>query len=81
MAIIPQLLLFILTTFLFWLTLDPKHWKYLNPTCGGKQQSPIDMKTSKVKTDTRLWKFDFSKLSTSKNVKFEITNNGHTGMY
>ncbi|VDI41512.1 Hypothetical predicted protein [Mytilus galloprovincialis] len=36
------------------------------------------MKTSKVKTDTRLWKFDFSKLSTSKNVKFEITNNGHT---
>ncbi|XP_076105791.1 carbonic anhydrase 1-like [Mytilus galloprovincialis] len=58
--------------------IHPKHWKYLNPTCGGKQQSPIDMKTSKVKTDTRLWKFDFSKLSTSKNVKFEITNNGHT---
>ncbi|CAC5405231.1 CA [Mytilus coruscus] len=56
----------------------PEHWKDLYPTCGGKQQSPIDIKTSKVKTDRKLGKFDFSKLSSAQNVKLEITNNGHT---
>ncbi|CAC5405232.1 CA [Mytilus coruscus] len=57
---------------------DPEHWKYLFPTCGGKQQSPIDIKTSKVKIDTTLEKFDFSKLSSAEDVKLEIQNNGHT---
>ncbi|VDI41513.1 carbonic anhydrase [Mytilus galloprovincialis] len=57
---------------------DPAHWKYLFSTCGGEQQSPIDIKTSKVKTDRRLGQFDFSKLTTERNVKINIQNNGHT---
>ncbi|CAC5405230.1 CA [Mytilus coruscus] len=57
---------------------DPEHWKNLFPTCGGEQQSPIDIKTAKVKMDRSLGHFDFSKLTTEKNVKLEIQNNGHT---
>lgn len=67
--------------FLFWFKLDPAHWKYLFSTCGGEQQSPINIKTSKVKTNRRLGQFDFSELTTERNVKINIQNNGHTGMY
>ncbi|XP_076105790.1 uncharacterized protein LOC143074129 [Mytilus galloprovincialis] len=57
---------------------DPKHWKYLFPTCGGMQQSPIDIKTSKVQTDITLEHFDLSKLSTAKNVELGIQKDGQT---
>ncbi|CAC5405233.1 CA [Mytilus coruscus] len=56
---------------------DPEHWKDLFPTCAGRQQSPIDIRTTKVQTDTRLGKFNFRGISLARDVKLELQNNGH----
>lgn len=58
--------------------IDPEHWKNEFATCGGKQQSPIDIKTDNVKFDPRLRKFNFFDLILHRDVKVKIQNNGHT---
>lgn len=55
---------------------DPDAWPSVNPTCGGLNQSPIDIhpKTSVLKSYPKL---RFGEYGDVDNIK--VVNNGHTG--
>ncbi|XP_037546804.1 carbonic anhydrase-like [Nematolebias whitei] len=56
----------------------PSHWKDVSgSSCGGQHQSPIDIDTSSVKTDSMLNNFTFVNFSSQHAIKW-ITNNGHS---
>lgn len=53
-------------------------WAKLFPTCGGSQQSPIDLPTPNTTYDPSLEPFTFSGLDTDDGTGWTLTNNGHT---
>uniref|UniRef100_A0A8C4QEJ5 carbonic anhydrase n=1 Tax=Eptatretus burgeri TaxID=7764 RepID=A0A8C4QEJ5_EPTBU len=57
--------------------LGPAHWHEWYSSCGGKNQSPIEINTSKVKRKAELKEFVFH--GHNKEMKgVKVTNNGHT---
>lgn len=56
----------------------PEHWGDLNPlnsACiNGKEQSPVNVKVSQIKTDRQLEKLEINYISS----EFSLENNGHT---
>lgn len=57
---------------------SPGQWADLGHPCGGKRQSPIDIVTAEVKTDTHLLNFTFVNFSSPRVIK-SIVNDGQTG--
>ncbi|XP_041349955.1 carbonic anhydrase-like [Gigantopelta aegis] len=59
--------------------LGPEHWHLDYPTCGGQQQSPIEVKTDQVVPEAKLADFNLNQLSNTKNVSMVLANvGGHT---
>lgn len=57
----------------------PDQWHTLFPSCSGKNQSPIDIKTDKVVYDPDLENFNLKELETVRDVKMVLgTNHGRS---
>uniref|UniRef100_A0A8C7EDY9 Alpha-carbonic anhydrase domain-containing protein n=1 Tax=Nothoprocta perdicaria TaxID=30464 RepID=A0A8C7EDY9_NOTPE len=57
----------------------PSHWKELKATCGGSQQSPIDIERRRLRRDGRLGDILFEGYDQAPPGKWRLTNDGHTG--
>ncbi|XP_008117670.1 carbonic anhydrase 4 [Anolis carolinensis] len=58
---------------------EPRQWDEITPSaCGGKQQSPINIVTSKIEYDWNLLPFHFEKYNAEQASDWHIVNNGHT---
>ncbi|NWX97161.1 CAH15 anhydrase, partial [Nothoprocta ornata] len=56
----------------------PSHWKELKATCGGSQQSPIDIDRRRLRRDGRLGDILFKGYDQAPPGKWRLTNDGHT---
>lgn len=62
-------------------SLDQIHWADTYPKCGGRKQSPIDIKRRNVKFNPDMLQLEMAGYGEVKNGNFLMTNNGHSGKY
>lgn len=59
--------------------LGPDSWPHEFENCKGKRQSPINVETDKLEYDRNLKQFTFTNYM--KNQNWNVTHNGHAGMF
>nr|XP_015221477.1 PREDICTED: carbonic anhydrase 15-like [Lepisosteus oculatus]XP_015221478.1 PREDICTED: carbonic anhydrase 15-like [Lepisosteus oculatus]XP_015221479.1 PREDICTED: carbonic anhydrase 15-like [Lepisosteus oculatus] len=55
----------------------PSHWPDLDSTCGGKEQSPINVDRKGLMRNSSLNQIDFQGYDTAPEATWTISNNGH----
>ncbi|GAA6078492.1 carbonic anhydrase 6 [Tachysurus ichikawai] len=60
-------------------SLDQIHWPDEYPACGGRKQSPIDIKRRDVRFNPHMLQIEMTGYGEMKNGNFLMINNGHSG--
>ncbi|XP_027026552.2 carbonic anhydrase 6 [Tachysurus fulvidraco] len=59
-------------------SMDQIHWPDEYPACGGRKQSPIDIKRRNVRFNPHMLQLEMTGYGEMKNGKFLMINNGHS---